>query len=87
MTALNPDDPSPFRIGRLDKGHRAGIFETGGALAPVAAHDTPRNLFLLVRKPSGHMFIRNFTGAFLVRTMTPGCFIVGISDNKTPAGS
>jgi hypothetical protein len=66
VTSLNPEDPSPFRIGRIDKGQHTTTLETGGTLAPVAGHEAPHSAFLLVRKPTGHLFLRRFTGTLLV---------------------
>lgn len=74
MTALNADDPSPLRLGRIDKGQHALTFETGAAVAPAAGHDVGHLSLLLVRRPSGHLFLRRFTGTFLVRPPAPADF-------------
>jgi hypothetical protein len=69
VTPLGPDDPSPFRIGRLDKGAAATVLETGGAIAAAAPHDPPAGFFLAARKPTGHVFLRALSGTFLVRAI------------------
>lgn len=66
VTPLAPDDPPPFRLGRIDKSQHVLTFETGAAMAPAAAHEASETQFLLIRRPTGHLFIRRFTGTFLV---------------------
>lgn len=66
LTPLGPQDASPFRIGDVDPGVPLLTIENGSSIAVAAPHDAGRN-YLLIRRPSGQMQMRKFTGCFLVR--------------------
>lgn len=38
-------------------------------MAVAAAHDVDTDRFLLIRKPSGQLSLRHFSGSFLVHTL------------------
>lgn len=98
VTALGPDEPSPFRLGSLDKGANASILETGGTIQAVAAHDQQphRSCFVLARKSTGQLFLRKLTGTFTVRLLQSAapagvragggaaCDHEGASSNRAP---
>lgn len=66
VTPLGAQDASPFRIGDVDPGSPLLTIENGSSIAVAAPH-TPGNNYLLIRRPSGHMLVRKFSGCFLVR--------------------
>lgn len=68
VTPLGAQDASPFRIGDVDPGVPLLTMENGSSIAVAAPH-VPGNNYLLVRRPSGHMFVRKFSGCFLVRRL------------------
>ena len=65
LTPLGAQDASPFRIGDADPSVPLLTIETGSSIAVAAPHDAGRN-YLLIRRPSGQMLLRKFTGCFLV---------------------
>lgn len=55
VVILGPDDPSPFRIGKIEPGQVIMSVENNMFRAPMAPHSWSGNDFLLVRKASKEM--------------------------------
>lgn len=72
VVTLNADTPSPFRMGDVHRGASMLVVENSMCVCAAAAHKpAPATDFLLVRKATGHMFLRPVTGTILVRSSAP----------------
>lgn len=68
VSTMNAEAPSPFRMGDVRKGKGMLVVENGLSVCAAAAHKSAAaHDFLLVRRATGHMFLRPITGSFLVR--------------------
>ena len=68
ITPLGVTDPSPFRMGNVKAGERMLVVENAMATAAAAAHSTENSgTYLLIRRTTGQMYMREISSSLLVR--------------------